>query len=965
MNHGALARTSRLATLVVSSAFCLAPAQGLAAPKAFHIASRPMGETLNEFARQANVQIFFPGEAIAGRRAPALRGVMEPRVALEKLIAGAGLNVAEDDGRMIILRVSREAAPMSAQRSLGPARRQEVRPEADVATALEEVIVTSGPRAGDLKRDSDSVVATITQLEIQRLPNLDVSDVLARLPGVRRNETQSGENRYVQIRGLNNAAASQSIDGVLLTDYVNTSHATSTELLPAYFTKSVTVTTTVTPDLDENANSAHVALTTISGLDNQGRRVADIRGFVGDNNRAGGLRDTRRPVRLVGSWKGALDGQGRLGLAMGASLDRLGSRQDAVSVTNFGRLDGVLVPSGALTRGETYTRTQRLSAMARLDAAPNERLALFAEYFFLQHDFTTEQRTATVTVAAMDASELAAHSGQFGASGVSYGFNRSHPKLTDHIVQLGGDYALGAGDTLSFRVGVTSNRVSSNPISTSGFALAPGPLTTPVGYDFDHGELVFTPGQSARTGDPANYRLTGKVTVGDILSRDQNYFGRVDYDHNMASADRGLGFKLGAQLKTQDRSNLQRGYVRLPPAGGLSLSEVAGATPLVLFQPVDWNVDAMLALLQSRGTPSPDANGLYAQDPADGYGQNFNGSETIGVGYGIMSYGGSRGRLSAGVRAAHTHRELDQYEPDAVGRYVQGHYEQTYWHMLPSVYGVYDASERLKLRAAFTKTLERPAINSAGRRLITSYDTPVTRSISYSNPYLLPIRSSNFDASAEYYYGRGAYVSLGAFAKNLSDIPAVSSSLSIAPDGSREITTYTSNVRQVNGKKVYGRVRGLEAAWSEPKLPGLPDRLGNLGLTLSYVFLDYRFTALNGGGGVAPSDTRLVAAAPRHFRNATLAYNRGRLAANFSVQDLSSAPAFTYDPANDRRTRYEPLVDLQVSWQVSETLRVMVEGRNLLDQDTTDRAVATDYGPAYQVKNAGRTLWLGFQMTLF
>ncbi|MGH1558882.1 TonB-dependent receptor domain-containing protein [Caulobacter segnis] len=181
----------------------------------------------------------------------------------------------------------------------------------------------------------------------------------------------------------------------------------------------------------------------------------------------------------------------------------------------------------------------------------------------------------------------------------------------------------------------------------------------------------------------------------------------------------------------------------------------------------------------------------------------------MGLGYGIVSFGWDRARLSAGVRAAHTHRELDQYEPDTVGKFIQSHYEQNYWHVLPSAYGLaYDVTSNLKLRGAFTKTLERPAINSASRRLITSYDTPVTRSISYSNPYLMPIRSTNFDASAEYYYGRSAYLSLGAFAKDLRDISASSSSQSIGADGVREVITYTSNVREVNGKKVYGKGAG-------------------------------------------------------------------------------------------------------------------------------------------------------------
>ncbi len=963
--EGARAGAWRLTALVASSILALEPAASLAAPRSFNIPRRPMGEALNLFARQAGVQIFFPGETIARRQAPAIRGVMEPRMALDRLIAGAGLTVAEDDGRVVILRaVAARDRQKPMARDPDPPRPREPKSNSDAATPLEEVIVVSGPRAGDLKRNSDTVVNTITQLEIQRLPNLDVSDVLARLPGMRRNETQSGENRYVQIRGLNNSAASQSIDGVLLTNYANPSRATPTELLPAYFIKDITVTSTVTPDLDENSNSAHVAITTMSGLDNQGRHVADLRAFVGDNSRSGGVRDTKRPLRLVGAWKGALDDEGRIGLALGASLDHLGSRQDATSVSGYSAVNDVLVPFGALTRGETYTGTRRLSAMARLDIQPDARLSLFAEYFYLNHDFTTEQRLAAVTVATSDALNVARGAGQFGAGGVNFGFYHTKAEATGQILQLGADYLVGESDTLSARLGLTLNRAIAGR-DGGAFAQAASPFTTPIGYVYSHDVLDFTSGGGASSSDPANYRLTGKFTIGDTLLRDQNYFARVDYAHNIAIADRGLGVKLGAQLKTLDRGNVQRGYARLAPAGGVSLSQVSDAPSLTLFQPVDWKRDAFLELLNRQGSPAPDANGLYAEDPADGYGQNFNGSETVGVGYGIVSYGGARGRISAGVRAAHTHRELDQYEPDATGRYVQAHYEQGYWHVLPSAYGSLDVTSKFKLRAAFTKTLERPSVNAASRRLVINYDTPITRVITYSDPYLMPIRSSNFDAAAEYYYGRGAYFSLGSFSKDLRDIPAVSSTLSIAADGVREITTYTKNVREVNGKKVYGRINGLEVVWANPNLSVLPERWGNLGLTLSYTYTDYRITAINGGNGQAATDTRLVDAAPRDLFNAFLAYNKGPFAANLAAQEMSPPPGAAYDPANDRRAKYEWLVDLQASWRVSDAMRVLVEGRNLFDQDITDRYGATDYGPAYQVRHNGRTVWLGVQMTLF
>jgi TonB-dependent receptor len=914
----------------------------------FKIPSQSLSSALNTFARQAGLQIFFPTGAIAGRSAPAIGGRLSPEAALQKLIADSGLEVLSNDGTTIVLHLAPSAyVPAATQRLVAG--------NTDAATVLEEVIVRGTPRAGTLKRDSDTVVSTITELEIKRLPTLDVSDALARLPGVRRNDTQSGENRYVSIRGLNNAAASQSIDGVLLTNYVNTSRANSTELLPASFFKSIVVTTTVSPDLDENANAGHIALATISGADTNGQRVLDVRGFVGTNSRWGGLVNTNQPLRFSGMWRGPIDAEGRIGLAVGAVIDRLGSRQDATSIAAYQLSNGTLVPNGQLTKGATYTNTQRSAAMLRLDYRPHDEVSVFAEYFFMAHRYRTDQRTSTVLVSEVN--------GELDASSARFGFNDfSSPDIRDNIVQTGADVTLSSWDEVSLRVAATYNQVNASGVSTSGFASAQGTLATPIGYHFSHDSIGLSSGEIA---DLSQYLLDGKVTVNDTVSRDQNYFGRLDYAHNMGPARRGLGLKFGFQWKTLSRRNQQFGYARiLSPGQTLSLADVATASLTPLFKPVNWNEGLLLSELEQRGMPAP--QGVYTADPGDGYGQDFSGTEQIADFYGIASYGFTRARVSAGFRAAHTHRELDQFEPDTQGIWGPAHYEQSYWHLLPSTYGSFDITPRLKLRGAFSETLERPPINSSSGRLITNYDTPVTRSIGYSNPYLLPIRSTNFDVSAEYYYGPyDAYVSIGLFSKYLRDLPAVSSNQSIGADGVREIVSYTSNLREVNGKEVYGRSRGVEWVWSDPQLGFLPARLGSLGVTLAYDYIAYQTTAVNGGNGVPPTDIRLIDAAPRSFFSAFLSYHAGRLAANLSVQQQSSLPTMSYDPLNDRRETYEALLDAQVSYALNPNLRILLEGRNLLDQDMVDRYAVTGYGPAYQVRNNGRTLWLGGEVTLF
>jgi hypothetical protein len=119
-----------------------------------------------------------------------------------------------------------------------------------------------------------------------------------------------------------------------------------------------------------------------------------VRGMVGSNSRSGGALDSQQPLRASATWRGKLDAEGRIGLAVGAGIDRLGSRQDALSTAGFSTVNGALVPNGALTKGETYTKSERISAMARLDFRPTEKLSLFAEYFYLSHDFTTSAHRA-------------------------------------------------------------------------------------------------------------------------------------------------------------------------------------------------------------------------------------------------------------------------------------------------------------------------------------------------------------------------------------------------------------------------------------------------------------------------------------------------------------------------------------------------------------------------------------------
>ena len=69
----------------------------------FNIPAEPATESLPEYARQADVQIVAPADGLSGVRTAELKGRQDARAALQRLLAGTGLKVVRDDGRVITL----------------------------------------------------------------------------------------------------------------------------------------------------------------------------------------------------------------------------------------------------------------------------------------------------------------------------------------------------------------------------------------------------------------------------------------------------------------------------------------------------------------------------------------------------------------------------------------------------------------------------------------------------------------------------------------------------------------------------------------------------------------------------------------------------------------------------------------------------------------------------------------------
>jgi iron complex outermembrane receptor protein len=148
----------------VAAVALLAGTSVFAQTLSFNVPSEDAAKSIPEFARQAGIQITAPVSGLHGVTTPPIVGQVDVRVALERLIAATGLEIASyQDGKVVLRRRSSAEAP-SAESSPAP------------AAALAEVVVTAQKRATNLQTTPIAISVlgadAITNRHVQSLEDL-------------------------------------------------------------------------------------------------------------------------------------------------------------------------------------------------------------------------------------------------------------------------------------------------------------------------------------------------------------------------------------------------------------------------------------------------------------------------------------------------------------------------------------------------------------------------------------------------------------------------------------------------------------------------------------------------------------------------------------------------------------------------------------------------------------------------
>ena len=888
----------------------------------------------------------------------------------------------------------------------------------DDALAQDNVIVVSGFReslnaAIDAKRDAVGQVDVIVAEDIAKFPDTNLAESLQRVPGVAI-ERDAGEGRQITVRGLGSQFTRVRVNGMetIATSVdgqsSNRDRAFDFNVFASELFNSIVVHKTASASLDEGSLGAVIDLNTGNPLAyGAGTKVvATVQGRYNDLNddlapRIAGLfawnnDDETLGISASAAWskyETAELGHNTVRWTNGAITQRADSTYGFTNV--FRSVDGVncranptdancvavaeafhpRIPRYGLVNHER----ERLGATAAIQFRPSDSTdieidALYSNFKENRDEFWGEvlirsgEKDIDVTDYTIDADN------NLISADLANAFIRTERYRREsqtEFYQISGRVEQRLGDNLTAKLlGGFSKSDAGIPVETS---LMFDDRDGSYSYDYtDMTSPVLAFGTDVT--DPTNFQL---AEFRDRPSSVDNKFRTVALDLAWTPVD-GLVLSGGPFYRRFDFFTTMAQRDSTYCAAFTCTGDQYGAP-----------VDAELAeqfTLGNAGQPAGNTNGwvvpnldavtdfldLYDREAVVSLGNERGVTETVTGAYFQSDFdidNGTRVSGNFGLRYARTKQESFGY----VGTtFVEA--ERTYEDFLPSANINVFPTDNIILRGAIAQVVTRPSLGSVTPGgSVDEFNFRISR----GNPYLTPYRAWNYDVSVEWYFARGALLSLAGFVKDISSFPtSVSNQITFAESGlPTSILTpgrpaYEAVVDGVNpGREFEERtstdgegatIRGLELGLNLPFSAFSGGFLSNFGVLGNVTYVDSAADYEFGGEEYTVS----FAGVSKYSANGTVYYDDGR----FSVR-VSGAYRSDYNTGTSGNGNFLEgfnstfNLDASIRYQLTDRVELLIDGNNLTDEYRyrwTDR----DARRVYEHNHFGRVIMVGARVEM-
>ena len=861
------------------------------------------------------------------------------------------------------------AAVAGVAMSMGQAQAQEA------PGAGPQTVVVTGVRAAleqslRQKRNADAVVEVVTAEDIGKMPDKNVADAIQRLPGV---NTQSsaggeggfGENDRVSLRGtspslqqtLFNGHAISTGDWFVLNQIGgNVGRSSSFSLLPSELVGSIVVQKSPTADLVEGGVSGAINVITRRPLDFKQQLTVEASVQANYNDLSS---KTEPHLSGLVSWKNASNTAGVLiqGFSEKAAVRRDGqeilgytpiSATSAAAIANPA-LAGVVVPTfiGAALFEQTKKRE---GGAFDIEVRPNRDLTLDLNGFYSKLE-APHQNTNSLAAPANSINSLGLiptnvvvrNNTLVGAS-----FTRNAGEV-DNIyrpdaggkswyLDFNGKWRVSERFSLSGKVGKThgvgwdrddvyyQNNVDGG-MTYALNGLAPASVSYPGGNTAVPGSTAWAGGGESQSVDKEEYaQLDGELRL-DNPTFHTFRFGARWTDHNR-TAEHPLETRPGPV-----------GFTNPQPAWNGQMypsdfgSDIGGYSGIPYFKYDGAALGAWGAIPGNR---------LLDYVLRHNWMNEFEVAEKTAAVYGMVDFGGDDWSGNIGLRAIETRQRTTVNLPggptpilgSAFGPYTPTNFERTYRDYLPSANLKYNVTPDLTLRTALAKTIARPDYSALGGSVSLNDDA---LSGSGGNVNLDPVRSTNFDIGAEWYYAPKALLSAGLFYMDLRSIVAQGTSTGSYYNNKRETFTEYQITSPYNTS---GRNRGVELSWQQPFLD-------NFGMLVNYTYADGE---LDDGGELLNSS--------KNTYNVTGYFENERFSARLAYNWRSKYKAGV-DRGASQHVDDMPSLAASVNVKLTDKLTLTFDALNLTNETIKMYAENEDRPRAFY--SNGRTFYLGLR----
>lgn len=729
--------------------------------------------------------------------------------------------------------------------------------------AIDEVVVTGSTlrsqEAVRNRRDSLAVVDTLSQDDTGDLADETLAEALIRVPGVSSMQTLYGEQEaaYVSVRGISPDLNFTSFDGMAMFSSANDGDGlrrVDLNLIPTQISRTTEVFKTFTPDLDVGAIGGVTNIIPRSALNDADTFYIDVFGtyqsgkgkYVPGTNSLGKYKDTPWGGGVKGLFARTFGDQQQFGVVLSGvyrqkTFDYTKRNANgrvfytptgAVGNANLSNWDGQH-PLPTLIRPMDYThftRTYGGSAQFEYEAAPGLQLSLLGYGYRQLEDQTFNQfQVGNYSNLQRLGPEIARL--KIGTTTSGFDYDRFKNETGGAIFKAVKE--LEANGSLQFRAGWNINRFHDTDL---GAFYAYNPANAFITYDMsDLSDQITIENNEALT-NIANYRLSSASDL-YVDAEMQSKEAKLDYKWNYGGDSRGFGVAAGADIRRveTERDSSTITYVsNNSPMGDVGF--VPDISSWMYNYPVVWVNYERFAQGVKPGLAVNQTSTNNAAWSAD-----YRYNETVGAAYAALAYATDTFNVVAGLR--YDKVDFTAYSPLATAGRYDGTFARRkggYDHLLPSLLASLRLTENLRIKAAYSRTLGRPAFGDIARaENINTQNLTIAR----GNPDLKPRRSDNFDLAAEYYFGGSGLVSIGGFYKEIKD------------------DIFTQTTQQTVGGVVYdvsqpmnassSTMKGIEAQIVTDAIPGLPGFLADkVGVSANATRMWAEMEYLSGGAWV-------------------------------------------------------------------------------------------------------------------